>query len=194
MKKCASGFASLVLAGSLAGPAAPAAAQSIDINLNNDAALFRYLDYDGRAGAFGRREMDVGLIYTTGRNYIGMFGAQVIAEAGAGMPELEAGVGLKIFGMRFDSENIFSLAIGGQLKYSLPPHRRFVVGAEGYYSPDVVTSSPADSLGYVSAYAGYEVVPDALVYVGYRKIDADIRGGGHTTIDSGGHFGVRFSF
>lgn len=194
MNKHASGLASLALTGALAVSAAPVAADAIDINLNNDAAQFRYLAYDGRAGGFGKREMDVGLIYTTEDDYLAMFGAQMIAEAGAGIPELEAGVGLKIFGTRFDSRNIFALAIGGQLKYSVPPHRRFVLGVEGYYAPDVVTSSRADNFSYLSAYAGYEVVPEALVYVGYRSVRADLTTGGDITVDSGGHFGVRFGF
>lgn len=193
-KTRASRFASLLLCCPLTGFAAPAAASAIDLNLNNDAALVRYLAYDSRAGAFGKREMDIGLLYTTEHDYLAMFGAQVIAEAGAAVPELEAGLGLKVFGLRFDHDNIFALTIGGQIKYSLPPSRRFVLGAEGYYSPKVVTSSPADSLSYLSVYAGYEVVPEALIYLGYRSIDIDVRNAGNTTVDSGGHFGVRFSF
>ncbi len=196
MKKYTAGIAALALAGALTGFAAPAAADAIDINLNDDAALLRYLAYDGRAGNFGKREMDVGLLYTTERDkdYIAMFGAQLIAEAGAGIPELEAGLGLKVFGIRYDSDSIFSLAIGGQLKYSLPPYRRFVVGVEGYYAPNVVTSSPADNFSFLSAYAGYEVVPEALLYLGYRDVRADLRRVGDTTIDDGVHLGVRFGF
>lgn len=193
-KTCAFRLASFLLCGSLAGFVSPATADALDLNLNNDAALVRYLAHDGRAGAFGKREMDVGLLYTTEHDYLAMFGAQVIAEAGAAVPELEAGLGLKVFGLRFDHENIFALTIGGQIKYSLPPSRRVVLGAEGYYSPDVVTSSPADSFSYLSVYAGYEVVPEALIYLGYRKIEIDVRGAGDATVDSGGHFGVRFSF
>ncbi|MDR2877295.1 MAG: YfaZ family protein [Chromatiales bacterium] len=172
--------------------AAPPSA--LDLNLNNDAALVRYLAYDGRAGAFGKREMDVGLLFTTDHDYMAMFGAQVIAEAGATVPELEAGLGLKLFGLRFDRDNMFALSIGGQVKYSLPPSRRFVLGAEGYYAPNVVTTSPAESLSYVSAYAGYEVVPEALIYVGYRRISVDLKNIGNSLMDNGGHFGVRFRF
>lgn len=196
MKKYASGIAALALAGAMTGLSAPAAADAIDINLNDDAALLRYLAYDGRAGNFGKREMDVGLLYTNEHDkaYIAMFGAQLIAEAGAGIPELEAGLGLKVFAMRFDSDNIFSLAIGGQLKYSVPPYRRVVIGIEGYYSPNVVTSSPADNFSFLNAYLGYEVVPEALLYLGYRDVSADLRGGGNATIDDGVHVGVRFGF
>jgi hypothetical protein len=89
---------------------------------------------------------------------------------------------------------MFALAIGGQLRYSVPPYRRLILGAEGYYAPDVVTSSPAENVSYSSAYVGYEVVPDALVYFGYRDISADLRDRGDRTIDSGWHFGVRFAF
>lgn len=177
----------------LTGFAAPAVAD-IDLNLNDDAALLRYVAHDGPAGGFARREMDAGFLYTSDHDYLLMFGAQVIAEAGANMPELEAGLGLKAFGIRFDSDNMFALAIGGQLRYALPPHRRLVFGAEGYYAPDVVTSSPAENFSYFNVYAGYEVVPEALLYIGYRDVSADLRNRGDVTIDSGGHFGVRLAF
>jgi hypothetical protein len=176
-----------------AGFGTPALAD-LDLNLNDDAALLRYVAHDGKAGNFSRREMDAGLLYTTDRDYLIMFGAQLIAEAGASIPELEAGVGLKAFGIRFDSDNMFALAVGGQLRYSVPPHRRLVAGAEGYYAPDVVTSSPAENFSYFNVYAGYEVVPEALVYVGYRDVSADLRNRGDVTVDSGWHFGVRFAF
>lgn len=177
----------------LLGAAAPAAAE-IDINLNNDSALVRYLAQDGPAGAFARREMDAGLIFTRDRDYLLMLGAQLIAEAGASLPELEAGVGFKAFGMRFDRDNMFALGVGGQLRYSAPPHRRLILGAQGYYAPDVVTSSPGKRMTYLDLTAGYEVVPDAVAYVGYRSVRAKRRDKGTGTMDSGMHFGVRFAF
>lgn len=195
MKTLAAKSVPALLAGALIGHSAVGAADGLDINLNDDAALFRYFAVDDRAGgAFGRREIDIGLLYTSENDYLGMFGAQAIAEAGATIPELEAGVGVKLFGTRADDENFLALALGGQIRYSLPPYRRLVLAAEGYYAPDVVTTSPADSFSYISFLVGYEVLPEALVYVGYRDVSVDLDVGGDYTIDDGGHFGVRFMF
>lgn len=195
MKKLAAKSVPALLAGALLGYGAVGAADGIDINLNDDAALFRYIALDDRAGgAFGRREIDVGLLYTSDNDYLGMFGAQAIAEAGATIPELEAGVGVKLFGTRANDENFLALSLGGQIRYSVPPHRRIVLAAEGFYAPDVVTTSPADSFSYLALYLGYEVLPEALVYIGYRDISVDLDQGGDYTLDEGGHFGVRFTF
>lgn len=172
----------------------PAAAAGIDLNVNNDTAQFRYLAYDGRAGGFGRREMDAGLLFTTDRDYIAMFGAQVIAEAGAATPGLEAGIGLKFFQARSDGDDAFALALGGQIKYSFPPYQRFVVAADGFYAPRVVTFMDATNFGYFDVYAGYEVVPKALVYIGYRRSQFSVEHEGTNTIEEGGHVGLRFEF
>lgn len=172
----------------------PVLAGAFDINVNNDTALFRYLAYDGRAGGFGKREMDVGLLFNDDSDYIAMFGAQVIAEAGSASPGLEAGVGLKVFRARGDGDDVFSLALGGQIKYAFPPYQRFVIGADGFYSPDVITFMDAENFGYFDVYAGYEVLPEALVYVGYREAQADIKHRGNTKIEEGAHVGLRFEF
>lgn len=172
-----------------------AMARAIDFNLNDDVAMFRYIAFDGRAGGFGKREMDIGLLYTTDNDYVGMFGAQVIAEAGSATPGLDAGIGFKIFGARSDRADIYALSIGGQLRYALPPHRRAVVGVEGYYAPRVVTFSDGDNFSYATAYIGYELLPQALIYLGYRDIRARLEQGlGTRKIENGGHFGVRFEF
>ncbi len=191
----------LALCLGLAGYSGVASAHAVDINLNDDAAQFRYLAYDGRAGGFGKREMDIGVLFTTDDDYLGMFGAQVIAEAGARSPGLEAGIGFKVFGARTEranvSANLFSLAIGGQLRMTLPPHRRVLLGVEGHYSPKVVTFGDADGFSYVAASVGYEILPRASVYLGYRDVRAKLDRGnfrGTRKIENGGHIGVKFEF
>ena len=169
-------------------------AAGIDLNVNNGAAQLRYLEYDGRAGGFGKREMDVGLLFTTDSDYLAMFGAQVIAEAGSGSPGLEAGIGLKFFRARSDGNDAFSLALGGQVKYSLPPYQRVVLGTDAFYSPRVLTFMDATNFGYLDVYAGYEVVPQGLLYAGYRQVRADIENHGTIKVEEGGHIGLRFEF
>jgi hypothetical protein len=170
-----------------------AGAVGLDINVNNDAAQLRYLAYDGRAGGFGKREMDAGLLFTTDSAYAAMFGAQVIAEAGADSPGLDAGLGLKLFRARGKGDDVFCLALGGQLKYAFPPYQRFVIGTDGFYSPRVLTFMDATNFGYVDVYAGYDIVPQALLYVGYRQIRAEVDHE-NVKIEEGAHVGFRFEF
>ena len=112
---------------------AAASAQTLDLNVSNDSALFRYIVRDTDSTGFGNREVDLGLAYTTDDAIVGMFGAQVVAEAGSRSPGLDAGLGLKLFGANADLDeqddmNLFALTLGGQLHFVPPPVPRLHLG------------------------------------------------------------------
>lgn len=184
----------LVAAVLMFGLGAQAAAQELDINLSNDSALFRYIGHQSGGSTFGGTETDLGFLYTTDDDIVGMFGIQVKGETGSGSPGLDAGVGLKAFGATAGDDDLFALTLGGQLRYRPQGLSRLVFGVDGFFSPDIVTFIDAESFSYVSARVGYEILPQATAYLGYRKIRADIEGGGKFTIESGGHVGVRLVF
>lgn len=173
------------------------AAQELDINLSNDSALFRYIGHQSGGSTFGGTETDLGFLYTTDDDIVGMFGIQVTGETGSGSPGLQAGVGLKAFGATADEADadVFALTLGGQLQYRPQSLSRVLVGVDGFFSPDIVTFVDAESFSFVSARVGYEILPQATAYLGYRKIRADLEnGGGEVTIESGGHVGVMLTF
>jgi len=170
---------------------APAFAQSFDVDLSNDSAQFRYISMAGNATGFGNTEVDMGLFYSTDDDVLGMLGLLVADEAGSASPGLVAGVGVKAFAATVDQNEVIALSIGGQLRYHPPAFSRLGIAVQGHISPDVVTFVDADKFYYVSGRVEYEVLPQALVYVGYRKIRADLTTGPEVDIDNGGHIGLQ---
>lgn len=180
--------------------AATVSAQTLDLNLNNDSAQFRYIVQDTDSSGFGNKQVDLGLVYSTDDVLVGMFGAQLVAEAGSRTPGLDAGLGLKLFGANADLDkqddtvNLFALTLGGQLHFVPPPWPRIGVSLQGFFSPDVVTFGDADKFAYLGAGLEYRVLPQAMVYLGYRKMRAGIEDGDNVTLESGGHFGFQLQF
>lgn len=172
-----------------------ASAQTLDLNMSNDSALFRYIVHDRDSSGLGNKEVDLGLVYTTDDAIVGMFGAQVVAEAGSRSPGLDAGLGLKLFGANTkDNDSLFALTLGGQLHFVPPPWPRIGVSLQAYFSPDVVTFGDADKFVYVSSAVEYRVLPQAMVYLGYRKMRAGLEDQGTVTVESGGHLGFQLEF
>jgi len=199
MKRIVSTLVQLASAGGLLGCAAIASAQTLDLNLNNDSALVRYLVRDQDSTGIGNKEVDLGFIYATDDAILGMFGAQLVAEAGSRSPGLDAGLGLKLFGASAEVEgqddaSLFALTVGGQLRFVPPPWPRVGASLQGFYSPDVVTFGDADRFSYLSAALEFRVLPQAEVYIGYREIRAGLEEGGTETVESGGHLGFQLDF
>jgi len=192
-------FFKFAAAAGFLGGAAVASAQTLDLNVNNDGAQFRYIVQDRDSSGFGNKEVDLGLVYSTDDAIVGMFGAQVVAEAGSRTPGLDAGLGLKLFGANAevddqDDASLFALTLGGQLHFVPPPWPRIGVSLQGFFSPDVLTFGDADKFVYLSSALEYRVLPQAAVYLGYRKMRAGIEDAGTVSIESGGHLGFQLTF
>ena len=184
----------------LSAGSAAVSAQTLDLNISNDSALFRYIIQDRDSSGFGNKQVDLGLVYTTDDVIVGMFGAQLVAEAGSRTPGLDAGLGLKLFGANADPDSLdedvslFALTLGGQLHFVPPPWPRIGVSLQGFFSPDVVTFGDADKFAYLSGALEYRVLPQAMVYLGYRKMRAGLEDGDNVTLESGGHLGFQLQF
>ncbi|MCC6303006.1 MAG: hypothetical protein IT489_09450 [Gammaproteobacteria bacterium] len=195
-----SSLARAAVAAALLTGAAVAPAQTLDLNLSNDSALFRYIVQDSDSSGLGNKQVDLGFVYTTDDVLVGMFGAQLVAEAGSRSPGLDAGLGLKLFGARADLDelnddiSLFALTLGVQVHFVPPPWPRIGVSLQGFFSPDVVTFGDADKFSYLSAALEFRVLPQAMAYLGYRKMRAGLEEGDDATLESGGHLGFQLQF
>lgn len=169
-------------------------AQTYDINVNDDSAMFRYLLHESSGSGFGSRELDMGFYYTTTDDLFFMLGMQVVDEAGANSPGLDLGVGFKGFLASADDTDFISLSLGGQMRYIPPSYNRLDFYLEGFFSPEIVTFKDADNLLFLTARIGYEVMPQALVYIGYREIDLELDTGVDVTVEQGGHIGLEIMY
>jgi hypothetical protein len=63
-----------------------------------------------------------------------------------------------------------------------------------YLSPNIVTFGNADRYVEIQVRGEFEVTPQAVVYLGYRKIGFGIKSRPYTVLDQGFNLGVRISF
>lgn len=183
-----------LITAALLGISAAAGAQSIELNLNDESAELRYFSAMGQQG-FGQGEWDMGLIYMEEDNdTLFSGGVQVVGPAGAGLPGTTVGVGVRGYLSAGTDEDIAGLGVGGQLAYTPPAFDRLSFGVQAIYAPDILTFMDADHLFEVNARVGYAVLPTALVYAGYRKIETEFDEAGDVSLIEGGHIGVKFSF
>ncbi len=64
-----------------------------------------------------------------------------------------------------------------------------------YYAPNVVTAMDGERFWEAGARVEFEMVKKtANIYLGYRKMRADLDNGQDVTVDSGFHAGVKITF
>ena len=171
-------------------------AARLDANLNQESARFSYYSLIG-GSTYGRTEMGVGILYNEDKNALLDLGLQVIDVAGSKSPGLEIGVGPKLYYMISDKPDVsgLSIALGGVLRYNLPSVQRLSLQGTLYYAPSITSTLDTSSFLEYGARVGYEILPTANVYLGYRRINVDyIKGVGRHTLDDSFMLGMNFSF
>lgn len=175
---------------------APASAQSLDVNLNDDTVEVK-VGMPLNWGGFGRSSWDVGMLYhDTDRdsNWLFTLGAQVQGAAGADAPGLEFGAGMKLFVADVNQYDVSAATLGVGLRYAPPAASRFYAALSGYYAPDIVTFSDGEDFFAGELRFGYEILPEAEIYLGYRNIEAGIKNKQDATVAEGWLVGLKILF
>jgi hypothetical protein len=173
-------------------------ADSIDITLRDTSAQFQYRTSMGR-DALGKTEFHVGALYVNKHNMMSDFGLLVKDELGGNAPGFSVGVGLKglaaqVTGKNLVENNVSALALGGLVRYSPPEAHRLGIVGQVYFSPNIVTFGNADRYVESGVRIEFEVIPQAVVYLGYRRIGFGIKAQPYAILDEGANLGVRISF
>ena len=180
-------------------------AAALDVNLSDDTAEFRFITPVGyeddtqpynrqrkQRNTFGGAELDLGFLSTSTDDVIAMIGFQAVDAAGSATPGLKVGVGVKAFAGTIDSHDVYAATLGGNARFLI--FNRVAIFGDLHYAPNVVTFGDASRLLYFNAHLEYEILPQAVVYIGYRKLRANLDAGGHISIDNGAHVGLQFLF
>lgn len=171
-------------------------AQKMDIGLSDGSARITYISMIGDS-TFGRTELSGGVLFNEDSNNMFDIGLQVVDIAGSESPNLELGLGPRFYYASLDrpSATGTAIAIGGNLRYRLAKVQRLVLYGAFYYAPDITSWSDADSFSELDLRIGYEMLPNADAYIGYRSIDMEVHKSGvdgNKNIDSGLFIGIRF--
>lgn len=170
-----------------------AVGQSLDINLGDESAQFKYGSLVG-GSTYGRTEMVLGLLYNDDKNYVAELGLQVVDVAGTKTPGLEIGAGAKFYYVDAGANEGAAIGIGGQLRYKFAQFPRIVFIGQLHFAPGIVSFGEVDSMIEYGFAIAYEILPTADIYVGLRTIKVEFSTGGDTTIDDTSMFGLKFDF
>jgi hypothetical protein len=176
-----------------------AMADTIDLNLRDSSAQFQYISSMGR-DALGKSVFHLGVLYVDSHNVLADFGLFVKDELGGNAPGFSVGVGIKGLAAKVTSSDnttnndASAVALGGLVRYSPPTIPRFGVVGMVYLSPNILTFGDADRYIETQARMEFEIIPQSVIYLGYRKIDFGLKSQPNTTLDEGAYIGVKISF
>jgi hypothetical protein len=186
-------FLRRILSFSLLAFSATALADDFDINMNDTSVQLQYGASMGK-DTLGRAALHLGYLYAKEKNSFLDLGFQVKDELGSNAPGVTVGFGLK--GLYADSKNYSAsaMAIGGLVRYAPFNDTRFGIGGLVYLSPNIVTFGDADRYIETGAKLDYEVIPQAVIYLGYRKIEFRLSSGPDAILNEGAMIGLTMSF
>jgi hypothetical protein len=182
----------------MAAASTAALADTVDINLRDTSAQIQYISSLGR-DPLGNTKFHAGVLYVNRDNMLGDFGLSVQDQLGDNAPGFSVGVGIKgvvakVSGGSTTVSSTSAMALGALVRYSPPATQRLGLVGEVYMSPNIVTFGDADRYVESNVRAEYEVIPQAVAYVGYRRIQFGITNGPNEILDEGVNLGVRISF
>ncbi|HKT33129.1 MAG TPA: YfaZ family outer membrane protein [Gammaproteobacteria bacterium] len=175
-----------------AGAAFAAQANDLNVNLGSNAAAINYAAGLTNTGL----QAEFGYLHHTDSVDIGSAGLTVVGNANpVGSPFVFA-VGGKAFFIspKQYNSNGTVLALGGHFNYTWPTYNRFTIGGELYAAPKIVSFNNADRYLQYGVTAGYEILRNAELYVGYRHVSAAFTGTGTVTLDNTFMVGLNLSF
>lgn len=192
--------AALLAASAAASVMAPAyASGSLALDLSDDAVRVQYASTVSMS-ADSEFEWDAGFLLVEGDTGEGdrkLFTGTIrsVGDAGVAEHQVNAALGLRaswLNGRGFDAQ---ALGVGGEISARFQGMDRLVFSGYGYYAPKVLSFGDADDFFEFGARAGYQVLRNGEVYLGYRRVAFDPKmSGGSVTADTGFHVGMKFGF
>lgn len=161
---------------------------SLDLSINDDTAS---LDYDAtRMGS--PLHVSSGVLHHEEDGDLISFGINAVDVRSKESP-LRIGVGGKVYGYFTKAADSGAMAIGGFLRYTPPELAGLGFAGHAYYAPSVLSFRSTDNMIDLGARVEYKLLPTAMVYLGYRFVDANDEAG-DIEIARDAHFGLRINF
>lgn len=170
---------------------AGASASELDLNISDEAFE---LEYAATPTAGGARS-SAGVVHHEDDIFVGNLGLHLVDNAGSEMRPVNVGLGGKLLFVDGDLQSGGALAIGAFGRFNLTNANRIALAGGLHYAPEVTSFGDLEGYLEFDARIEYEVLRNASIYLGYRKIRGDFElTPGNVTLDSGVHFGMNFRF
>jgi hypothetical protein len=170
-------------------------ASDFEAALSKETAQFTFRSDSSLIG-WGGADLGLGLFFNEDDDFIGTFSLLQMRQASEENP-LTFGVGVKAYLGRLDDPdaNALGLAIGGQIRYTIPGTMPMAIYLEGHYAPEITSFADIDRILDYSFGFQIEALPQTIAFVGVRRFEFELdNGADYDADDSNIHIGVRLTF
>lgn len=179
------------------GMSTAAQAAQLDITLGNDSLRAEYLTPMGEKVADNVATLDFGFLYSEEDDVdrtLAHAGLLIYGDTGARKANVQAGLGARLVLLDADpSISGAAIALGGMVNGQIPQVSRLGGRAWLFYAPDVSSFDDLDGFMEYGASLDYQLIRQAYLMAGYRKLRGDF-GRSKGDVESSGFLGLRLLF
>jgi hypothetical protein len=172
----------------------PQPTQGIEAYIATDAMQVMYtrnMDF----GEIGRNDLRAGVLFNEDRDLVLIGDMLVDVGRPERRPKWALNVGPRVYGAQLNIENqdVFAVALGGELSYFLGRNRVTAVSLSAFYAPDIITFGNADEVTDIAIRFETNLTASTRIFVGYRSLEFNLPNLVRE-VDDGAHVGVRYRF
>ena len=170
-----------------------ARAEGIVAMLGGDSARFFYSTQMWGQQA-GPVELETGLLFNEDNNYLINLGMMLRNDT-LDSPFIFSLGGRSYFASVKDKDTndeyqVAALALGAEILFVPDNLGGLGIGFHYFYAPDILSGADAQGVVEYGAKVDYQLTPQSNLFVGYQKIEADIKEHGNAKIEAGFMLGI----
>jgi len=147
--------------------------RSVELALSDQTVQLRYrapTDIGGQPNS----ELSYAVFLSEDRDFVAS--AALLFGTSLDLGAFHVQLGPQAYAALLDEENndVFALALGGQVRFDLVPSQRIAIVGSAFWSPDVLTFGQADNLTDFMARAEMRLADRVIGFVGYRRFELDL--------------------
>jgi hypothetical protein len=176
------------------GAVTVANANDFEAALSSDTAQFTFRSDSSLIG-WGGSDLALGFFYNDESDFIAQANLLQMRQASEETP-LTFGVGVQAYLGQLDKpdESVLALAIGGEVRYTIPGTMPMAIYGRAYYAPDITSFSGSEEVIDYALGFQIEVLPQTVAFVGIRHFEVGLKEGAYDLDDDNVHIGVRLTF
>jgi hypothetical protein len=170
-------------------------ANDFEAALSRDTAQFTFRTDSSLIG-WGGSDLAFGLFYNDESDFIAQASLLQMRQASEDAP-LTFGVGVKAYAGQIDKpdDSVLALAIGGEVRYTIPGTMPMAIYGRAYYAPDITSFADSDEVIDYTLGFQIEALPQTVAFVGIRHFEVGLDDNGDYELDDDNlHIGVRLTF
>jgi opacity protein-like surface antigen len=176
---------------------AQARANDFEVALSTETAQFTFRSDSSLIG-WGGADLGVGFFFNDDNSWLVDGSLMQMRQASEDAP-LTFGVGVKAYAGAIDgnnyNDNVVALAIGGEVRYTIPGTMPMAVYGRGFYAPAITSFADADSVTDLTVGFQIEAMPQTIGFIGIRHLEVGLEDhNDYNADDDNIHIGVRLTF